>query len=315
MGVRLGERPFDPLALIRKHAHSPFLIGHFDESRLLAFVEMAVDRMPKLRIDACVRGLTVFGCVGEVGTANPVGRNRARKIAENVVGGIGIAERIEQRRVSRDHMVGLHERFLASLPVTSNHLRDVHRLELLLHRERLEMRIEPFQESRKRLRVPIGVDEDQPSPTTDLRLAQAVILLVDVREIPFTGNLLHRPVEIPAPAVEGAAQISRAAPIRFAQQTPPVQARIAIGLDVLRALAGSHDQEREMRDVVDIVVADVRDLVLVAGELPDTTPELLDLQVMKLFRVVDARRNDRVARRHRRLGAQCIGDRMRVLLQ
>ena len=61
-----------------------------------------------------------------------------------------------------------------------------------------------------------------------------------------------------------------------------MQACVAIGLDATRSRFGPHDEERHLGDLVHVVVADVRDLLLQARQLPHTTPQLLDFEVMEL---------------------------------
>ena len=79
--------------------------------------------------------------------------------------------------------------------------------------------------------------------------------------------------------MERAPQVLGALSVGLAEAPPAVQASVAEGLD---AVVGAHDQERHVGDLVDVVVADVRDLLLEAGQLPDPAPELLDFERMEL---------------------------------
>jgi hypothetical protein len=57
-----------------------------------------------------------------------------------------------------------------------------------------------------------------------------------------------------------------------------VQARVVVGPDLVGGRA--HDDEVVVGDLVDVVVADLGDVVLTAHELPHLAPDLLDLGVV-----------------------------------
>jgi len=192
------------------------------------------------------------------------------------------------------HVVALHERLLARLPVHRHQLGDVRRLVPALERHECEVVGQVAQVIGERRGVAVGVDEHEAVPGADQGFGQPVIGHIDIGEVPLAGDLPHRAVELPAPAVEGAAKAGRAPPVVLAQLAAPVQAGVAVGLDL--AGSGADDQERQVCDVVDVVIADLGNLLREAGELPRAAPQPLDFKVMDILRVVHAGRHPRVAR-------------------
>ena len=108
-------------------------------------------------------------------------------------------------------------------------------------------------------------------------------MLLDLGEVPGTRQGLVRPVQVPGHAVERAAQLGDA-PGRRAQLPPAVQAGVEVGLDLVRR--GAHDDQVVVADLVEVVVADLGDVVGAAGELPHLAPDLLHLAVVPLPRDV-----------------------------
>ena len=68
-----------------------------------------------------------------------------------------------------------------------------------------------------------------------------------------------------------------------------MQARIDIGFNLVRA--GTHNNERVMHDVVDHMVANIRDMLQPTRQLPCLAPNLLDLAIMPVFGEVTRNRN------------------------
>ena len=195
----------------------------------------------------------------------PCGEIARGEVRVGVVSGVGVAEIVHQRRVGRHDVVRLHERFLARLPVDPHDLLDVGDLDSPFERVGGEVIVEPGEMLGERSGVGVGVDEHETVPRVDSRLGQRVVGGGDAREVPLARDLLERAVEVPGPSVERAAQLLGAVAVRFTEPAAAVQAGVAEGLD---AVGGAHDQERHVGDLVDVVVADVRDLLRETGELP-----------------------------------------------
>jgi hypothetical protein len=92
-----------------------------------------------------------------------------------------------------------------------------------------------------------------------------------------------------------------------------MKAGVVEGLELV--FSGTNDQEREMRDVVDVIVADVGNVVLVASHLPDLLPDLLDLEVMEFPGEVTFDRNAGRAGWHGGLDAEDVPNGVAVLIE
>src|SRR3546814_17228434 len=93
----------------------------------------------------------------------------------------------------------------------------------------------------------------------------------------MAGTILHRPFQIPGPAVEGALDLRRlAGTVRGLQFRAPMQAAVVEGLDL--PLVGAADQDRHLADVIDIIVAALGNMFLAAGILPPLLQHFLHFQ-------------------------------------
>jgi hypothetical protein len=130
------------------------------------------------------------------------------------------------------------------------------------------------------------------------------VVVVDVLEIPPGRHAGQVAVEAPRKAVERAAELRALAGVVL-QLSAAMQTRVVVGLD--RVGAGTGHDERHGGDVVDDVAADVGDLLLAAGELPDPLPQALDLTLVPLARRVAILGHVFVAEEPRRLQTQHVG--------
>jgi hypothetical protein len=206
----------------------------------------------------------------------------------------------------------LDERLERDLPVAGDLGGDVevdrpvrHRPAVALRRERRDVVLE-------RLGVRVGVDEDEPLPGADPRLRQVELLRLHVAEVPDAGDVLHRAVQVPREAVERTPQLGHVAALA-AELAAPVQAGVEVGADLVRA--GPHDDQRVAGHLVEDVVADLRELVGPAGELPRPAPDLLDLGVVPGLRDVAVHRDVLGAQRLVDVDPQDAGDRAAVPVQ
>ena len=68
-----------------------------------------------------------------------------------------------------------------------------------------------------------------------------------------------------------------------------MQARIDIGFDLVRTC--SHNDERVMHDIIHNMIANIRDMLQPARQLPCLAPNLLDFAIMPVFGKVTRNRN------------------------
>lgn len=201
----------------------------------------------------------------DVDHAVPVGLVR-----HDVVLRVGVRQPRQHLRVGGDHMEGLDERVLGHLPVAGQHLRDVQRLVAVLQRPDVVL-VEGAAIALEGLRVRVHVDEDEAAPGRHLGLGERELLRSDMREVPGTGRSLHGAVEVPGETVERAAELADVA-AAGAQLAAAVQAHVDVRADLVGGRP--YDDQRVVADLVDLVVADLRDLALQAGELPHASPHL-----------------------------------------
>ena len=197
------------------------------------------------------------------------------------------------------HVVGLHEGLLARLPVHRHHLGDVHRDIAVLHRQgglRVGERPEEVRQGRG---LGIGIDEYEAAIATNLRLRKAVVVGIHAGEVPLAGDLIQRSIEAPRPPVECAPQHFGTMTVALAQFAAAMEAGIAVGGDVIGTLAGSHDEIRQIGDVVHDIVAHAPQFVFVAGQLPHLLPQQLDFKIVESPRVVHRGGNPHIAGWHR----------------
>src|SRR5262249_53977052 len=103
---------------------------------------------------------------------------------------------------------------------------------------------------------------------------------------------LEGALEVPAEAVELALQFT-GRPGAVAQSTAAVQARVPEAAD--DPVRAADQQDREVRDLVDLDVADLTQPFLPTGELPDVAPDPLLLQGKHVAVEVEADRDVRDA--------------------
>jgi hypothetical protein len=209
-------------------------------------------------------------------------------------------------------VVGLAERLLRDLPVRVDELRGVRLDAQVLEPPALELRAQVRDPLVERLTVAIRVEEDEAAPAAHGQRRQRELRILDVPEVPARRHVLQLAVERPAEAMERAAQL-RGAAVVFLQESSAMEAGIGIRLHVARGRA--HHEERHARDVVAVVVAGLRDLLLAAGVLPDALPEELHLLVEPLLRDEALVRDVLVAEVHGGLQAQNRGDRVCVRVE
>ena len=130
---------------------------------------------------------------------------------------------------------------------------------------------------RQRRRVVIHVDEHEAAPTVrPWPRAVKTCRRFDMGEIPIADRFLQRAVEVPAPAVEAALEFAGATlAAGGAQLGAAMQAGIVIGANIV--LSDTRDDERVPADIVDVIVAHFRDMLLAAGELPGAGPQIVKL--------------------------------------
>jgi hypothetical protein len=137
--------------------------------------------------------------------------------------------------------------------------------------------------------VRIEVDEDEPAPGIAFdggkgHLVEAH-LAFPVLEI---GNVGAFALQVETPAVERTDEFPRA-PLARREHSSAMRAGVVEGPDLVRR--GSHDDDRILTDLIDELIAHLGDLLLPAGDLPDTRPEPLLLQRSELARDIVLRRN------------------------
>ena len=145
----------------------------------------------------------------------------------------------------------------------------------------------------ERLGAEVEVDEHPARPAGDLGFGQrcAVRGVDHLREVPLAWQLGELALERPAPAVEGATEAGHPA-IVDTELRAPVQAGVVVSPD--RAVGGAGHDQRLVGDVVDDVVAGLRDLILVTGHLPRAGPEVRGLERGELRGRVPALRHVRL---------------------
>ena len=122
-----------------------------------------------------------------------------------------------------------------------------------------------------------------------------------VGEVPLGRHVLQRAVDVPGEAVVRAAELA-AVTVVLLQLAAAVQAGVRVGLDLV--LAGADDDVRPADDVVGRVVADLRDVLLPAGELPHPGPQPLLLLLVPSRGGVSLDRDVLVAEELRRLESE-----------
>src|SRR5262249_15614583 len=169
----------------------------------------------------------------------------------------------EQLRMSSDDMERLHKGFLRHLPVASQDFRDVRLLVAFLEGPSPKLIGElGSEELFEWLCVRIRIDKHKAAPGADPGLGQTPCRGLEVWKIPLAGNVFESSVDAPGEPVEGTAEFGRAEAPLLAQQTSAMEAGVVEGL-VLVNCGADHD-EGQPRDVIDDIVADVRNVFLAA---------------------------------------------------
>ena len=185
--------------------------------------------------------------------------------------------------VARLHVVRLVERVDDGLPVRRYHRGEV-RTELhLVEVVRTEELRERIEEIEQRLGSRVEVDEDETPPALGPHRAQREVV-GDAVEVRGVDDFDDATVERVAPAVERAPERSVDVPLSLSETRAAVQARIRERAD--RVGTAPHDDDGFVADRVLDEVADVRDLLLAAGDLPGARPHPLVLEVEELPRQV-----------------------------
>src|SRR5207245_2328331 len=120
------------------------------------------------------------------------------------------------------------------------------------------------------------VDKDEAAPSIDFDLRQFGIFLLEMLEIPLGGQTGQLALQIPGETMERAAQPLGVAALS-AQGAAPVQAGIVEAADL--AVLAARDDDGGIHDVIDHVVAGLRDFFFARNELPHFGPQLLRLEI------------------------------------
>ena len=198
----------------------------------------------------------------------------------NIILRVGIAVIAKHLWVRDTDMISLIKSLHRQFPIARHDLRHMRGKVAILKIKRREMIGQVFEIALKRFTIGIEIDENKPTPRPNLGLGQVHAGLIDVAEIPLSGDDLERSINIPCPAVERAAELLHASALG-AQHRATVKAGVYIGPDFIGASA--RDNQRVMDDLVNHMIADSRDLFNPAGQLPRLAPDLFDLTVMPVF--------------------------------
>ena len=158
----------------------------------------------------------------------------------------------------------------------------------------------------ERVAVGIGVDEHEARPGADSHLRHRHVLGpgLQVWEVPLGGDVFERSVEMPGEPVVGAAELAAPAVVGL-EEPAAMQARVGVRPDLVGGRSGH--QVRLIGDVVDDVAADLGQMFLPTGELPDAAPEARLLPLVPLAGQVAVLRDVGESRQVRRFGAAWIG--------
>src|SRR6476659_6155108 len=183
--------------------------------------------------------------------------------------------------MSCDHVERLHEGFLRDLPIHPQNLGDVHAGVTVLQRPALEERRQFAKVFLERFAVRIRIYEDEAAPGADPNLREPERVRLDLREVPRTRHALELSGKRPAKTVERALQLADPASA-VTQGAAAMQARVDVRLDAVTTGYGANQQDRRVADVIHLGVADFRQDLLAAGELPHARPEPLLLELVEL---------------------------------
>ena len=219
----------------------------------------------------------------EVGAGEAVRRDRPGERAERVVLGDRVAHAGQQLRVGGDHVVRLHEGLLRDLPVAAQDLADVHLLEAVLERPVGELRGEVAEVLGERVaQSGSRFTNTNPPHVSTCTGGRSKSSRSTCSKSHLHGACLNEPSRFHAKPWK--AQRSSSSRPSYSLQHPA-----AVPADVAERADGvgrrPHDEDRDADDVVGDVVADLGDVLLAAGHLPDPLPHLLDLEPVELGEV------------------------------
>jgi hypothetical protein len=169
-------------------------------------------------------------------------------IAEDVVLGVDVARSADALGVDEIGVIPLDKGILSRLPVAGQLL--------------------------------AGMDADVPVrhvPIAEV-IGQPHLRLVEVREIPRAGHVDQIALEAPGPPMIGAVDCWRPARTLL-QLRSAVEATVVIGTKP--ACLVTNDDDRVAPDLMDMEIAGVGDVLVAAGELPDTAPHSGHLEISK----------------------------------
>ena len=215
-----------------------------------------------------------------VGRANRVDEP-VHVVAEHVVGGDGFRV-VDTARVGLLDVVGLHEGLLGGLPVHRQALAHVGFDVAVLDVEVLEVLRQHAQKLLEGLGVVIEVDEHEPAPGAHPHGPQAVAVGAHVGEVPVFRQVDQLAVQVVLPAMKRAFEgLAETRGLRVAQRRAAVHAGVAERLD--RAVLVAHHNGRQRANVVNVVVARLRDVLLPASHLPNPRPQLVEFRLQEFL--------------------------------
>ena len=130
----------------------------------------------------------------------------------------------------------------------------------------------------ERLAIRIRIDKHEPAPLTDADFLQAVGFFAYRRKIPLAWHFFQLAVQLPGPAMEGAAKRLLTFFVIIANSPATVHTAVGKRLDLV--FGDPDNQKGKSRDIIDESIADFLYIILVASHLPDAFPEPLDFPVM-----------------------------------
>ena len=125
MRIGLGTGSVEMVAVVVEVALVAVEVDDPHPAMLDALVDVTAQGMAPAGVVPAVLEPFPAGHPGEMRALDPVRRHRTAVVAEGVVATVGVAEALHQRRMGGHHVVALHERFLAGLPVHRHQLADM----------------------------------------------------------------------------------------------------------------------------------------------------------------------------------------------
>ena len=200
-------------------------------------------------------------------------------LAEHVVLAVLVAEPHELLGVRCGDVEGLHERLLGHLPVRLVNPGDVGLHEAVFEPPTCEVLHDDAEVLLQGRGAEIGVEEHEAAPPLDQDGNQSELFGIGLGEVPRRREMGERALEVPREAVEWASQHLGVARL-VDESAAAVTAYVPEALD--RVGRRAYEHERQVADLVDVGVADVRDMLLTTGELPGSPPDTLLLPLVEL---------------------------------